>query len=67
MTIPGGPFRMPGMNTLTDSAPLPATSDDPATPATTRVVSPEDDFENEPLGERQVEACSSEEGCTVCQ
>ncbi len=27
----------------------------------------EDDFGDEPLGARQPQACSMEEGCTVCQ
>lgn len=30
-------------------------------------VNPEDDFGDESLGERQPEACSLDEGCTVCQ
>jgi hypothetical protein len=55
------------MNTPNDSTPTTATSADAETPATVRMVSPEDDFENETLGERQAEACSLEEGCTVCQ
>jgi hypothetical protein len=58
---------MAAMNTPNDSTPPPATSADAEMPATTRVVSPEDDFENETLGERQAEACSLDEGCTVCQ
>lgn len=30
-------------------------------------TTPEDDFGDEQLGERQAEACSLDEGCTVCQ
>ena len=28
---------------------------------------PDDEFENEELGERQAEACSMEEGCVSCE
>ena len=30
-------------------------------------LTPEDDFENEFLNDRQPEACSMDEGCTSCQ
>ncbi len=30
------------------------------------MLSPDDDFDQEELGERQPEACSNEAGCTVC-
>ncbi|MCB1085866.1 MAG: hypothetical protein KDM63_02375 [Verrucomicrobiae bacterium] len=30
-------------------------------------VDPDDDFGDVELGERQAEACSMDEGCTVCQ
>lgn len=39
-------------------------SDELVPPVTTH---PEDDFGDEQLGERQPEACSLDEGCTVCQ
>ena len=45
---------------------------DPAAPKPETLAPPvpansEDDFGDEPLGERQAEACSLDEGCTVCQ
>lgn len=66
MTIPTGASKLTGMNTPTDSVP---TRETPAVeiPANAPTASPEDEFENETLGERQVEACSLEEGCSFCQ
>ncbi|MBL9151109.1 MAG: hypothetical protein JNK37_01420 [Verrucomicrobiales bacterium] len=39
----------------------------PVASATSALMDDDDDFGDVELGERQVEACSMEEGCTVCQ
>jgi hypothetical protein len=67
LTIPKGASKLTGMNTPTDSAPSRETPASDEIRVNVPIASPEDEFENETLGERQVEACSLEEGCTSCQ
>lgn len=67
MTIPKEASKLTGMNTPTDSAPSRETPAADEIPVNAPISSPEDEFENETLGERQAEACSLEEGCTFCQ
>ena len=55
------------MNNPTDSAPTRETPAAAEIPANAPIALPEDEFENETLGQRQEEACSLEDGCTFCQ
>jgi hypothetical protein len=67
LTICPGTSKLTLMNTQTDSVP---TRETPAAAEITPnapSASPDDEFANETLGERQAEACSLDDGCTVCQ
>jgi len=67
LTICPGAFKLLQMNNPTDSAPTRETPAAAEIPANAPIAPPEDEFENETLGQRQEEACSLEDGCTVCQ
>ncbi len=47
--------------------PTPESTEKPKEDPKANSIDLDDDFENEPLGERQEEACSLEEGCESCQ
>ena len=54
------------MNSNASEQPGADTETEPA-PNTSKTPNPDDEFENEELGERQPEACSLDEGCLSCQ
>ncbi len=50
-----------------EAAELPSPAENAAAASPPVATDPEDDFGDVALGERQAEACSMDEGCTVCQ